>query len=97
MVDGIPVVSQPVLITAGILARGIALGKPVNWSYGQLVTEKSLCFRQYYSNSTVNSWFKCVQQTTVTEWHCGLTVALRLATPVTRGSQSVPYFLVYFS
>ena len=56
-----------------------------------------LACRQYYSNSTVNSWFQCVQQTTLTEWRCGLTVALRLAMPVTRfESQSVPYFWFIF-
>jgi len=52
-----------------------------------------LACRQYYSNSTVNSCFKCLQQTTLTEWHCGLTVALRLAAPVTRGSNPSLYHI----
>ena len=41
-----------------------------------------LACRQYYSSSSVNSWFKCVQQSTVTKWRCGVMVALRLTTPV---------------
>ena len=42
---------------------------------------------------------KCMQQSTLTEWRCGLTVALQLAMPVTRGSNPSLYhvFLVYLS
>jgi len=59
------------------------------------LTAQLACW-QYYSNSTVNTWFKCVQQTTFTKWRCDLMVALRLATLVTRGSNPTLYHIFWF-
>ena len=75
----------------------IGLNKKVVYSVlatGRLTAQ--LACRQYYSNCTVNSCFKCMQQTTLTEWCCDLTVALRLATSVTRGSNPSLYHIFWF-
>jgi len=55
-----------------------------------------LACRQYYNNSTVTGWFKWVQQNTLTEQRCGVTVASRLAKPVTPGSNPSLYHIFLF-
>jgi len=51
---------------------------------------------QYYSSSSINSCFKCVQRSPVTKWHYSLTVALRLTMPVTTDSNPSLYHIFWF-